>query len=288
MSRNTRDPVILTPSHAGLLDRFLLQHPESSLILLSNSRTAGLEDQGKLFQGTYAAVLDEVGIAGVAAHFWNGMVFLQAPENAALLARAAIAASGRECTGIAGPYGQVQQALPVVLEQGRAPAMNSRDMLFSLDLNELVVPGLLARGDVACRHPADTEIHGLVDLRSAYMKELSGTDLRPSVKAEARDLVRSQQEAGNLWVLEQDQTIVATTAIGAESAGMVQVGGVYTLPGCRNRGYGRAVVAGSLLEARGRGARTAILFTGTDNPAARAAYRALGFLPIGEYGLVMV
>jgi len=286
MCRN--DPVILAPSHAGMLDRFLLRHAGSSLILLSNSRTAGLDDQGKIFQGTYAAVLDGGEIAGVAAHFWNGMVFLQAPVNAPGLVRAAVAASGRECTGIAGPYDQVQQALPVVLKHGCAPAMNSRDTLFSLDLNELVVPGLLVRSDIACRHPADTEIPGLIDLRIAYMKELTGTDLRLSVGAEARDLVQSQQEAGNLWVLVRDQTIVATTAIGAESAGMVQVGGVYTHPDCRNRGYGRAVVAGSLLEARDRGARTAILFTGTDMPAARAAYRALGFLPIGEYGLVMI
>jgi len=65
----------------------------------------------------------------------------------------------------------------------------------------------------------------------------------------------------------------------------VQVGGVYTPPALRNRGHARAVVAASLLDARGDGATRGILFT--PRPDAVAAYRALGFAAIGRYAIVV-
>jgi GNAT superfamily N-acetyltransferase len=288
MTPDARKPIILSQDHAGMLDRFLTARAESSLVLISNARSGGLADHGRIFQGTYAAYAGKDGITGVAAHYWNGMVFLQAPQDAPALFCAAVRASGRPCTGIAGPFDQVQQVLPRLLEKNPRPAMNSRDILFSLDLDCLVLPDPPTEGDTVCRHPADAEIPFLVDLRVAYLREMAGPGPRASFEDESRDLVRSQQAEENLWVLEKAKTIVATTALGAQVSGMVQVGGVYTLPAHRCRGYGRAVVAGSLLEARTRGIRRAILFTGADMPAARAVYRALGFRPIGEYGLVIV
>ena len=58
---------------------------------------------------------------------------------------------------------------------------------------------------------------------------------------------------------------------------MVQVGGVWTPPQARSRGYARSAVALSLRAARERGVRRAILFTGDHNVPAIKAYRALGF-----------
>ncbi len=67
----------------------------------------------------------------------------------------------------------------------------------------------------------------------------------------------------------------------------VQIGGVYTPPARRGHGYARAAVAGALLEARDAGATRSILFTGEHNAAARAAYLALGYRVIGDFGLVL-
>jgi uncharacterized protein len=68
----------------------------------------------------------------------------------------------------------------------------------------------------------------------------------------------------------------------------VQIGGVWTPPALRGKGYGKSVVAGSLLAARSQGVKRAILFTGDNNQAAQAVYRGIGFLPTGEkYGLVL-
>ena len=284
---STTDPVILTPQHADVLDRFLTTRPETSLVLLSNSRAAGLVDAGDLFQGTYAAYIEDGAIVGVAAHYWNGMVFLQAPKGAPDLLRAATAASGREWSGVAGPYEQILQVLPDVSRAHPAPAMNDRDVLFSLRLDDLVVPEPLARGDVSCRRPRDDELPAMVELRIAFMREHLGRWMRDTREDEAREIVSELHRTDRLRLLECGGCIVATAAINAAVPVMVQVGAVYTAPEYRDRGYGRAVVAGLLLEARARGVRSAVLFTGTAMHAARRAYESVGFRPIGEYGLVI-
>jgi predicted GNAT family acetyltransferase len=69
---------------------------------------------------------------------------------------------------------------------------------------------------------------------------------------------------------------------------MVQVGGVYTPPEARGRGYARTAVALCLRAARERGVRRAILFTGEDNIPAIRAYRALGFERIGDFAIVLL
>jgi uncharacterized protein len=281
------DPVILCQNHADMLNRFLISRAESSLVLLSNARQGGLEDHGGIFQGTYGAYQRDGAITGVAAHYWNGMVFLQAPENPPGLFHAVLTASGRECTGIAGPYDQVQQVLPGLVKKNCHPAMNGRETLFSLILDDLVIPGLLQTGGVICRHPADDELPAMINLRIAFMQEHLGTEMRTSHNAEARGLVTCQQQADNLWVLENTGKIVATAAFSAATPEVVQLGGVYAIPKYRSRGYGRAVVAGSLIEAITRGVEKAILFTGTDMVAAQKMYRILGFRPIGEFGLVI-
>src|SRR2546425_12835478 len=69
---------------------------------------------------------------------------------------------------------------------------------------------------------------------------------------------------------------------------IVQIGGVWTPPELRGRGYGRAVVAGSLLAARERNVRRAVLFADPRNTAAQRAYLVLGFELVGDYGLVLL
>jgi predicted GNAT family acetyltransferase len=67
----------------------------------------------------------------------------------------------------------------------------------------------------------------------------------------------------------------------------VQIGGVWTPPPLRSQGFARAAVAGALLAARARGVPRSVLFTEEDNHPAKAAYRALGYQRVGDYGMVM-
>src|SRR5438552_2962199 len=77
------------------------------------------------------------------------------------------------------------------------------------------------------------------------------------------------QAQGDHWLLEDRGEPLSYTAFNARLPDIVQVGGVWTPPALRGRGYARCAVAGSLLEARAGGARRAILFTSSAS-AARA------------------
>ena len=68
----------------------------------------------------------------------------------------------------------------------------------------------------------------------------------------------------------------------------MQVGGVYTPPEFRRRGYARAVVAASLGEAATGGAEQAVLFTPQANKAAQRAYEAIGFRSSGRYRVTLL
>ncbi len=123
--------------------------------------------------------------------------------------------------------------------------------------------------------------------RVDYSLEILGARDSPrAARARARRTSRSCSETGRQWLLEADGQPVAYSAFNAMTSECVQVGGVFTPPTLRGRGYARCVVAGTLRLARERGLRRAILFTGRENPAAQRAYRALGFERVGDYGIL--
>src|SRR2546425_6998257 len=151
------------------------------MFLRSNVRSAGLTDRGQPMQATYVAALEGGRIAGVAAHCWDGMVLVQAPEeaDAAAAAREAVRCSGRMVTGFSGPWDQVVAARQA-LGLGAAPtAKDSRDELYVLDLARLIVPPQLASGSLRCRHPAEGELELLVEWRVRFALRAPRAGHRP-------------------------------------------------------------------------------------------------------------
>jgi uncharacterized protein len=268
-----------------VLQAFLAGHADSSMFLRSNARAAGLRDEGKLFQATYVAAFEGDRLTAVAAHCWNGMILVQAPAHLDAVVRAAAARSGRTAiTGFSGPLAQVIQARATLGLSARPAKLDSREGLFALDLSELRVPAALASGEVACRRSADSELDLLAAWRADYLVELAHLERGHALLASARAEILGGHAAGDLFVLTAGGQPVAMTAFNAQLPEVVQVGGVWTPPALRRRGYARAVVAGSLLA---KGAPRAILFTGDENHAAIEAYTSLGFARVGEYELVL-
>jgi GNAT superfamily N-acetyltransferase len=271
------------------LENFLLAHAASSMFLRANSRSAGLIDRGAPLQGTYVAALEAGRIVAVAAHFWNGMLILQAPEPRALepVARAAVSRSRRELSGLVGPWPQVEAARRSLGLSGRGTALDSREELYELDLSKLEVPPDLASGRLECRFSRAAELDVVAAWRVSYSMEALGVPAGPELEATSRAEIERLQTEGSQWILLDRGIPVSYSAFNARLPDVVQVGGVWTPRELRGRGYGRAVVAGSLQAARSEEARRAVLFTGKENRSARAAYEALGFRVVGDYGLVI-
>ncbi len=274
----------LGPGDEAALEAFLARHADSSMFLRANLRRCGLAPGDTPYHGRYLAAFAGDALTGVIAVYGNGNVVAQAPRDAAALAQALAARREAAVIGFVGPAAQVAAIKPILAPRDRPVLKDSLEILFALDLERLVLPPILAEDRASARRAGAADLDLLVRWRHDYMVETLGARGGRELLARAR--AHHQDRLTTAWLLEVAGEPVACQSFNATLPDMVQVGGVWTPPAWRGRGYARAVVAGALRDARAQGVRRAILFTGSDNPAAQRAYRAIGFTPIGDYALV--
>ena len=136
--------------------------------------------------------------------------------------------------------------------------------------------------DLRVQRNATLFVHG--DSRTDI--ELLGATDSPSTRRRSEEFLDAQIAEGNAWVAVVENTPVSLSAFNAALPDIVQLGGIYTPPALRGRGFAKVAVAASLLVARDRGSSRAVLFT--NNPSAARAYEAIGFRRIGDYSLVLL
>jgi RimJ/RimL family protein N-acetyltransferase len=277
----------LGPGDEARVGEFLDRHADASMFLRSNLAAAGLVDEGRPLQATWAGAFDGDALVAVAAHAWNGNVLVQAPRALPEVVRHAVAATRRPIDGALGEWTQVLATRSALGLDGRTERFLSHDDLFALDLTHLVVPAPLAQRRVRVRVADEADRERIVRWRSAYRVELLGHPADdPHVDASSDEEMAPLLAQRDCFLLEADGAPVSFCAYNAKLPDCVQIGGVYTPPALRGRGYARAVVAASLLAARDAGVTRSILFTGQEHEAARRAYLALGYEVIGEFGIV--
>ena len=278
----------LNPGDEAVLEAFLLPHLETSMFLISNMRESGLEYNGERYTGDYGAAFEDDRIVAVMAHFWNGIVITQSPVHLDLLWRETLRASGRPLKGIIGPYEQVHALKSTLPLESIDPQLDQREILYSLALDDLIVPEALRTGQVKGRLAELRDVDVLAGWRVGYEIEALGEEETEQLWAHERAMAERVVEDGNTWILEACEQPVATSAFNSRITEAVQIGGVWTPPEFRRCGYARCVVAQSLLDAHDEGVQMAILFTDENNIPAQKAYTSLGFRHIGDYYLFML
>ncbi len=279
---------ILQPGDEAALEAFLLPRVESSMFLLGNTRTSGLIYDGHAYSGTYVAALEGQTITAVAAHYWNHNLVFQAPIHLHSLCRAVVEASQRPVSGLIGPNDQVTLAKEAFEIDKSTVQMDESENLYSLRLEDLIVPGILHSGTVSGRRIEARDLELITRWTAAYSVEALGEKDGPQLLQSCRASVERSLAKGRTWVLEDHGQPVACSSFNTAIQEAVQVGGVWTPPELRGRGYGRSVVAASLLDAQSEGVHKAILFTGESNIPAQRAYAALGFRHIGDYRITLL
>lgn len=258
------------------------------MFLRSNARAVGLDFADAPFHGVYVARWQGDAIVGVAAHYWNGMLMVQAPpEHVDSVVRATVQASGRPVHGISGAWATSLQAQAALGLDGATALMREREVLFALELAALVTPAPLESGAVRCRPARPDDLDALTRWRVAYSIETLGAPDDAALVTSARASVERGIAQRTQFVLEDERGLLAASMFNAALPEIVQIGGVWTPPEARGRGYARAVVAGSLLHARAAGVSRSVLFTGEHHHAARKAYQSLGYRVIGDYALMV-
>ncbi len=271
----------LLPADLETLDSFLREHADSSVLLRSNARRVGLSYAGNPYEATWVGAFEHGRLVGVVAHAWNGNLLLQAPRALESLIPATVSASSRPVQGLIGPWAQTQAALGVLGVQAATLRLGKREVLYAVALQALRAPPVVG----VVRAPLDEELPVLEGFQRDFGVEALREEPHAALRS-AREIVRRHAASGNLFVLMVAGQAVASCAFTARLPEVVQLGGVWTVPAQRSRGYARAVVAGALELARAQGVGRAVLFTGDDNIAAHRAYEAIGFGRVGEYGLI--
>jgi GNAT superfamily N-acetyltransferase len=269
------------PEDRARIEALLLARIEGAMFPLANLRAHGLA------RGQFP------GADATASRFWwlsdaslvaltcEGMLMpLLAPGCDLSGLRRALA--GQTITGAVGPAASVR---PVLAALGLAdhPMQKDEDEPgFALALAELILPDspgthLIVAGEDHRRL--------LQDWRSAYQQELLGTPAAEAATRAAAD-IDGWIRRGSHRILLQDDRPVALCGFNAALPEIVQIGGVYTPPAFRNRGYARRAVALHLAAARARGATRAVLFAAS--PAAARSYTALGFRPTFAFALALL
>jgi uncharacterized protein len=276
---------LLRSSDADVTERFLMRHRDSSMFLRANSRRVGLDYRPERLHATYVGAFHGDELTGVVAHAWNGMIIPQAPAEPEMLAQACIEESRRAVAGFIGPLEQVTRARATLGMIDRPVASAEDEGLYGVNLSDIVIPDALARGTITYRPPTTDDRDTLCRWRFSYETETLGAADSEETRQHAASVLDHQIAEGNAWVAVQDGRLLSLSAFNATLPDIVQLGGIYTPPELRGRGYARVAVAGSLIAARDRGAARAVLFTG--NPSAARSYEAVGFRRVGDFGMVL-
>jgi len=208
---------------------------------------------------------------------------LQAPEDGGQLAALALAESGRPLKGLLGPSGQIAAVRHALQLLDYPCSIAGDEDLMALALSDLQLPEALRGSELRVRLARSSELELLANWRQAFAKEALGAKETPALSAQIRaEIARWQAEKANL-VLASRGRLIAACAVIADYDACLQVGAVWTPMALRGRGFGRCLIAGALQRARDRGLQRALLIT--HNPAARRAYRSVGFRKVGSYSL---
>jgi uncharacterized protein len=280
---------VLKSGDEAALEAFVLPRIASSMFLLGNMRMSGLADTGKPYTGTYAAAFAGEEIVGAVAYFWNGNLIVQSPlEYLADLCKTAVLPTNRPLQGIIGPADQVEFVLNALKIERDFIQVDEVENLYSLALADLIVPDGLVNGRLQSRRATIDDIDLLMQWRVEYIVEGMNETDSPELRKQVRQIVERVVDEERMWLLLDGDTPVSMTAFNTVATEAVQVGGVYTPPAYRSKGYARTAVAASLLDARNEGVQTGILFTGIENHPAQKAYTALGFNHSGDYRILLL
>lgn len=276
----------LTPADRAVLVEFLLQHRDISLFMLSNLERSGLVAGDEPFQGRYWGAFEGASLVGVLAHYWQGMVIPVAPVGLEALTALLVEQADRPIQGFIGVRDQVDWLGDRF--QVKHWRLDAPEPLYALELDQLRWPDILQHHDLVVRHATKADEDQLVAWRVHYVGETMAEPDNAETRRLARALMQQEISSGNVFVLCDDDERLAMSSFNAVAAQTVQIGGVFTPPSHRSKGYGRAVVAGSLALARSQGIERSVLFTGHDNHAAQRAYQSLGYQRCGEFGMKLL
>lgn len=282
-----RSAIRVRPLGQGDLERalvLLLRDPLYNTLVLANIVKRGIGEREGALGGQYVGVWQGERLIGMACAYGIGSFLGYVAEKTALAPIARYCEkAGIEPTAIVGRPLEVQYFSGRFFSESEPVEL--REDFMRLDRADTIpVPGPPAR-------PARTEdLEAIVELQRRMESEIFGIEL--STSGSTREVLAGGIEAGSVFVCEEAGRVVAKAnsqavikGVWHERAGYfsgAQVGGVYTEPESRGRGYSTSCV-GSLCHNLLESVEVVTLAAVKGNGASQRVYGKLGFRTIGEW-----
>ena len=255
------------------------RQPERNLILINNVQNFGMDQGDAPFHGEYFGLRDDSGLAAVGVLFNLGSFFFHAAHDLAVEGMSDyLLGLGRVPSFMNGKASH----LGIVLEGLGGELEYSFDQILA-DL--MVLRGPAQEGvDTSCaRRSRMSDLASLVVLQVALEKELFGRASMDDVSLS--ELLSWQVRKGAASVADCDGVIVSKAEATLLKGIGAHVGGVYTKPAFRGRGFSTACV-GELCKRVLNEVDLVALSVEKDNLASRRVYQKIGFEKIDDWMIV--
>jgi RimJ/RimL family protein N-acetyltransferase len=275
----------VTDSDLERVRAYLEAHMDSSLFLLSNLALCGPRRSEEPGSGNYRCAVEEGTIVAVFSLTRRGNLLVQAAGRADLAAQIleACEAEPIEITGVVGDWPTAEALWALVCADPRfEPTVSIKDVLFSLSLTDATKSTQLFEA----RALSVDDFDRWAPLNAAYLAELNlPLQLTPEQR---REEFESRARAHRWWGAFEGDRLVAIAGLNAVYGHLGQVGGVYSPPEDRRKGFARAVMGQLICDSRTRHHfERLVLFTGENNIGARRLYESLGFQAAGSFALFL-
>jgi ribosomal protein S18 acetylase RimI-like enzyme len=264
--------------------KLLNKYKETSLLLLSNLKTYGTKLTADTYSGDFKCLIKDYKIVGVFALTKVGNLLVQT-DRAGEYSKIIIDECLRSDIRLKGVVGDWKFAKPL-WDYAKQKLPRLRETLFGKEiLYQLVLSNLLdIRYPHEVRYLKSTDYQEWDRLNKAYMKEQKVNE-NEDEKARYKRFIQDT-EIESWYGLFINGRMISIACHTANVDGFIQIGGVYTLPEMRRKGFAKELMYKLLLDGKiNKHMKVAILFTGVDNVAKRL-YESLGFKQIGYFGLL--
>lgn len=271
-------------STASLMVEFLKKHENYTLFLLGNYENYGSTLTEAPYSGNYKIIRDSEGeVVGVFCLTKKGSLLIESSVREPIF-DLVLSSCREENLPLKGVIGRWDLCKPfwAFLKKRQMVSrevFSSKDVLYSLDLSVIQDEPqenikLLKESDFAAWKPL--KIDYLIE--SGLPNDLSEEQLYQTFLGKVQKKVA--------WGYFIDEKLVSIADLNAKAFDLGQVGGVYTDPAFRKKGYSKAVLKQLLVDSKKtHSLRKLIIFTGEEIVPAKKLYKNLGASQEGFFAL---
>lgn len=262
----------------------LKKHQATSLFLLSNLKEYGPKQTEALFSGDYQCLVKQNKVIGVFVLTRSGRLLIQTDGefDYSNLIIDNLLPKIKEITCLVGAWELITPLWQTLLKRFSTLKTSAckKEILYQCDLKNLD------------QIPINSKVKFLTKddyffwnkLNTAFCKELNS--ILYSNELERKQLYLQQSSNKHWWGLFVNKQLTVIAAYNAKFEDWAQIGGVYTLPQARGQGLAKQLMQQIMLDSKNiHKVKTLVLFTDVTNYIAQKVYQALGFTPIGYFGL---